>query len=47
MRTLSGWQKGGALCFTLGGVQYLLAEKISALACIRLTTLIVKTTSAI
>ena len=32
MRTLSGWQKGGALCFTLGGVQYLLAEKISALA---------------
>ena len=32
MRTLSGWQKGGALCFTLGGLQYLLAEKISALA---------------
>ncbi|QLK61325.1 DUF998 domain-containing protein [Enterobacteriaceae bacterium Kacie_13] len=30
MRTL--WQKGGGLCFTLGGAQYLLAEKISALA---------------
>lgn len=26
-----GWQKIGAWCFTLGGLQYLLAEKLSAL----------------
>lgn len=32
MHITSHWQKTGALCFTLGGVVYLLAEKISALA---------------
>lgn len=32
MLTLSGWQRAGALCFTLGGLQYLLAEKITSLA---------------
>lgn len=32
MQTLTGWQKGGALCLALGGLQYVVAEKISALA---------------
>jgi len=32
MLTSSAWQKWGALCFTLGGLQYLVAEKVSALA---------------
>lgn len=31
MFQLKGWQKVGALCFSLGGIQYLLAEKITAL----------------
>lgn len=31
MSKLTGWQKTGALCFSLGGLQYLLAEKITAL----------------
>lgn len=31
MPKLNGWQKTGALCFSLGGLQYLLAEKITAL----------------
>lgn len=32
MRSDTGWQKWGALCFSLGGLQYLLAEKLSALS---------------
>jgi hypothetical membrane protein len=32
MRSHTGWQKWGALCFSLGGLQYLLAEKLSALS---------------
>ncbi|MBP2167270.1 putative membrane protein [Erwinia toletana] len=32
MNLLSRWQKIGACCFTLGGLQYLLAERVTALA---------------
>lgn len=32
MTITSNWQKIGALCFVIGGLQFLLAEKISALA---------------
>ncbi|EIC86400.1 DUF998 domain-containing protein [Serratia sp. M24T3] len=31
MPRLNGWQQTGAWCFSLGGIQYLLAEKITAL----------------